>query len=143
MPKKPTNGNGAKRPRGRPPKPIDLELLEELAALQCTHAEIASVLKVGRSTLLERMKNEPEIRDAYERGRESGKVSLRRLQWNSAKQGNVTMQIWLGKQYAGQSDKHESRVEQHVTGEIDLKGLEGKPYSERERMWRELVSGRG
>jgi hypothetical protein len=29
---------------------------------------------------------------------------LRRMQFESANKGNVTMQIWLGKQYLGQSD---------------------------------------
>jgi hypothetical protein len=35
-------------------------------------------------------------------------MSLRRLQWNNAKKGNVTMQIFIGKQYLGQSDKVEA-----------------------------------
>ena len=29
------------------------------------------------------------------------------MQWKSAEQGNVSMQIWLGKQMLGQSDKQE------------------------------------
>jgi hypothetical protein len=35
---------------------------------------------------------------------------VRRMQFESANRGNVTMQIWLGKQYLGQSD--------HVVQEI-------------------------
>ncbi len=34
-------------------------------------------------------------------------MSLRRLQWKAAKENNVTMLIWLGKQYLGQTDKQE------------------------------------
>ena len=34
-------------------------------------------------------------------------MSLRRQQFKSAEAGNVTMQIWLGKQYLGQTDKVE------------------------------------
>jgi hypothetical protein len=40
-----------------------------------------------------------------EKGRETAKASLRRFQWKSAAGGNVTMQIWLGKQLLGQTDK--------------------------------------
>jgi hypothetical protein len=29
------------------------------------------------------------------------------MQWKSAQDGNVTAQIWLGKQMLGQRDKHE------------------------------------
>lgn len=36
-----------------------------------------------------------------------GKRSLRRMQWKSAKGGNATMQIWLGKQLLGQTDKQD------------------------------------
>ena len=36
-----------------------------------------------------------------------GKASLRRMQGKSAQDGNVTAQIWLGKQMLGQRDKHE------------------------------------
>jgi hypothetical protein len=38
---------------------------------------------------------------------EEGRMSLRRLQWKKAQEGNTTMLIWLGKQYLGQSDKQE------------------------------------
>jgi hypothetical protein len=34
-------------------------------------------------------------------------MSLRRAQWKSAEGGNVTMQIWLGKQWLGQKEQHE------------------------------------
>ena len=46
---------------------------------------------------------------------ESGRASLRRMQYVAAKKGNATMQIWLGKQYLGQKDKQEI---EH-SGEID------------------------
>jgi hypothetical protein len=44
---------------------------------------------------------------AIKKGRESLKISLRRFQFDSAKKGKVAMQIWLGKQYLGQKDKHD------------------------------------
>ena len=98
---------GTERPkRGRPKKFIDLEMVERLAHIQCTHAEIASALSVSVDTLT-RNKHFAEV---YKRGAEGGRKSLRRMQFESANRGNVVMQIWLGKQYLGQSD--------HVTTEI-------------------------
>jgi len=43
----------------------------------------------------------------HKKGMDEGKTSLRRLQWQTARGGNPTMQIWLGKQYLGQRDKQE------------------------------------
>jgi hypothetical protein len=42
-----------------------------------------------------------------EKGRSILKMSLRREQVRLAKQGDRTMLIWLGKQYLGQSERHE------------------------------------
>lgn len=96
----------ASRPRGEsiyPRSPIDIEQLEELATIQCTQAEAAAVLKVSVDTLAKRLK-EPEYAEAWERGRQNGRVSLRRRQW---KKDTDTMLIWLGKQYLGQRDHPE------------------------------------
>ena len=93
---------GGERPkRGRPKKYVDLELVEKLAHIQCTHAEIASTLGVSVDTL---QRNE-HFAATYKRGAEGGRKSLRRMQFESANRGNVAMQIWLGKQYLGQTDK--------------------------------------
>ena len=97
----------ATKTRG-PYKPIDYDLAEKLSRLQCNNDEIAMVMDVNPRTL-ERNKKYVEI---HRKGLDSGKAGLRRLQWAQAEKGNVTMLIWLGKQYLGQSDK----VEQAVTG---------------------------
>lgn len=88
-------------------KEFDLEQVESLAALQCTLEEMGSVLKCSVDTIERRMKDTPAFAEAIKRGKDEGKTSLRRMQWKSAEGGNVTMQIWLGKQYLGQSDKQE------------------------------------
>jgi hypothetical protein len=41
-------------------------------------------------------------------------MSLRRLQAKKAAEGNVTMLIWLGKQYLGQSDRQEQKITEEV-----------------------------
>jgi len=87
----------------RPRIPIDYKAARRLAEIQCTIAEISQVLGVSDTKL----KRDAEFRTIYEKARDKGKTSLRRLQWKSARNGNVTMLIWLGKQYLSQSDKQE------------------------------------
>jgi hypothetical protein len=82
----------------RPKLEIDPEQVQKLAMLQCTNVEIASFFNCDEGTIRKRFSDE------LRKGRESGKISLRRMQWKSCENGNVTMQIWLGKQYLGQSD---------------------------------------
>ena len=103
-----------KKPVGRPPIEIDYGKCEKLARIMCTHSEIAEVIGVSLSTL----EHDPEFLQVHKRGIEAGKASLRRMQWKSAEGGNVTSQIWLGKQYLGQSDKQE--VEHAGAGEIKI-----------------------
>ena len=100
--------------RGRKPIEIDYDKAEKLAAIMCTQSEIASVLGVSLSVL----EHDPEFIRIHKKGMEQGKASLRRMQYSAAKDGNITMQIWLGKQYLGQRDKqdveHSGEVEQTV-----------------------------
>lgn len=42
---------------------------------------------------------------------DSRRLKLREWQWKAAEKGNVTMQIWLGKQYLGQTEKVEKKTE--------------------------------
>ena len=53
--------------------------------------------------------------NVYKKTSAAGKMSLRREQWRSAEKGNVTMQIWLGKQWLGQTDKVEQKTDATVT----------------------------
>lgn len=83
----------------RPKKKIDLEQMEKLAALQCTYEEISSFFGVSKS-LLSKNKDYSTI---IAKGREVGKISLRRKQWKLA-DTNASMAIFLGKNYLGQKD---------------------------------------
>ncbi len=97
--------------RGRKPIEIDYDMAEKYSSIMCTQSEIASLLGVSLSTL----EHDPEFLRIHKKGMESGRASLRRMQYVAAKKGNATMQIWLGKQYLGQKDKQEI---EH-SGEID------------------------
>lgn len=88
---------------GRPKIELDYALIEKLAHIQCTQEEIASMLEVSVDTL----QRDAKFCGIYKKGQEHGKMSLRRLQWKLADNGNTTMAIWLGKQYLGQTDKQE------------------------------------
>ena len=83
-----------------------LERVTELAKMQCILDEAASVLNVCPRTFDNYLRYSKKAREAWENGRLEGKVELRRLQFESAEH-SVVMQIWLGKQYLGQSDKQE------------------------------------
>lgn len=93
--------------RGRPQKEIDVEKLRSLAAIHCTDEEIASVLQISVDTLARRKKDDPVVLEALEGGRNQGKASLRRLQWEAAKKGNPAILIFLGKNILKQRDKFE------------------------------------
>jgi hypothetical protein len=106
---------------GRPPTPINLDVVRRAAGIGCTVDEIAAVLGVPRRTLYDRMDQDPEIQRALDEGRDYGRATLRRLQWKLANEGNPTTQIWLGKQLLGQRDKHE--VEQTVATDFGVMHL--------------------
>jgi hypothetical protein len=89
--------------RGRKPVYMDLEELEKLSILQCTHEEIAGWFGVTPRTI-EKRRKKPEFAAAMERGRARGRVSVRRAQIRMLDGGNATMGVWLGKQILGQRD---------------------------------------
>ena len=89
--------------RGRKKVPIDYEKAEKLAQILCTQSEIASVLGVSLPVL----DHDPEFQRIHKKGLETGRASLRRMQYASASAGNPTMLIWLGKQHLGQRDRQD------------------------------------
>ena len=102
---------------GRKPAEIDKMQFESLCALQCTLDEISAFFRVSDRTIERWCKREYKANfvDVFKKASADGKMSLRRLQWKSARDGNVTMQIFLGKQWLGQTDKVEQRTDATVT----------------------------
>lgn len=94
----------------RPRKQVSERQIFKLASILCTDEEIAAVLDVSADTLTRR------FAEALKRGRQVGKKSLRRKQFQLAMKGDRTMLIWLGKQHLGQTDK----VEQAHDGGIKV-----------------------
>ena len=94
----------------RPKKEIDYEAAARLARIHCTNEEIAACLGVSRCHWYTLIKNDAELANAVENARGEGRASLRRLQWQNATEGNVTMQIWLGKQILQQNDVSRNEI---------------------------------
>ena len=103
---KPTSRPNAGRPRIE----LDIDKVEALARIGCTHDEIGAVLGVSHDTIQDRIKRDVEFSVAYKRGKDTGKMTLRRMQWSAAKAGNITMMIWLGKQILSQTDKRDISI---------------------------------
>lgn len=103
--------------RGRPPVVIDLAMLERIALLQPTYAELAHVFKTTERTIKKRMKDE-QFRRAFELGKAGGTLNLKRLQWRHAQMANsagVQMTIHLSKHWLGETDK----AALELTGKVD------------------------
>ena len=82
----------------------DLVEVEKLCRLNCTDDELASFFGVCRKTVERERKSNPEFNEVIERGKNFGKLSLRRRQVELANTGNPTMLIWLGKVYLQQRE---------------------------------------
>jgi hypothetical protein len=107
---------GSRRGSGRKPIEIDLDELQKLCMLQCTHEELAAWFGCSIRTI-EKYAKKPEFAEVMSRGRAKGRISVRRAQMKLLEAGNATMGVWLGKQLLGQRD---------VTP-IELTGAQGKP----------------
>lgn len=97
---------------GRPKKEIDEKLFENLCAIFCTQEEIAGIFECSIDTINNWCKRTygETFSETYKKKSAKGKMSLRRWQFKAAENGNVTMQIFLGKNYLGQSDRTEIEV---------------------------------
>jgi hypothetical protein len=87
----------------RPKSEINLDELEKLCAMQCTDQEIASILQVSTRTI-ERRRKVQSFREAMERGKAKGRVSVRRNLFRLATSGNLGANIFLAKNLLGYKD---------------------------------------
>lgn len=92
--------------KGRPKLVLNakgIDAIVKMAEIMCTDEEIASVLGTTVATL-QNADNKDTFLECKQKGNANGKKSLRRIQFDIAKNGNATMAIWLGKQYLGQKE---------------------------------------
>lgn len=96
---------------GRPKIKIDKSQFEKLCSLQCTLEEIAGFFDCSDDTIERWCKSEYKqgFAEVFRQKRQNGRISLRRTQWKLAER-NVSMAIWLGKQYLGQKEQQDIQV---------------------------------
>ena len=103
-------GKKENKKTGRPRADIQETKVEQLASFGCTNSEIAAFFDVNESTIRR------SFAEYLTKGRETGKIRLRQMQWKAAEKGNVSMLIWLGKQVLRQSEKTEVSWENPIEG---------------------------
>ncbi len=97
--KKAIKKDGRNKPNKNSLLKINEEDVRKLAERFWTITEIAAFFNCSDKTISNRFS------DIVVKGKENGRAKLRDIQLRSAMNGNVTMQIWLGKQYLNQIDK--------------------------------------
>ena len=88
---------------------VPLDRLREYAKGMYTQASLAALLGISHDTLFRRLQ-EPEYREAFEKGRAEGCAEISNLQMKAARAGNIAMLIWLGKQHLGQKETAETQL---------------------------------
>lgn len=107
---------------------IDQKAFESLCGIQCTQQEICDWFDIDEETLNSWCKRtyKAKFSEVFRQKRGKGKVSLRRAQWRQAtEKENITMLIWLGKQFLNQTDKV-------VMADGDLKHTESEHFKDDE-----------
>jgi hypothetical protein len=124
----------SEKKNGRPVKEVDFNKIDGLCKYHCTAQEIIAHLNifgedVSYNTIERRIKEKfgmtfgeyvSQKHDAF------AKPKLRQLQWKAAEAGNVTMLIFLGKNYLGQSDKQDVAH----SGEVSVSLIDDIPKEE-------------
>jgi transcriptional regulator with XRE-family HTH domain len=78
------------------------ETVHILASKGCSQSEIAEAIGISVDTL----QRDTELYAAWKRGHNRMSISIHRAQYRTGvEKGNVTMLIWLGKNYLSQTDK--------------------------------------
>jgi len=87
----------------------DWKQVDNMCMIHCTGEEIAAILGVDYKTLERACKRDHKIKfgEYIKQKSAGGKMSLRRRQYSTAMDGNVSMLIWLGKNWLDQTDKTE------------------------------------
>ena len=103
---------------GRPKANIDWKRVDHLLTCQCDGVGIAGILGVSADTLYRACQEEHNIgfADYSAQKKSEGKELLRAKQFETAMNGNVTMQIWLGKQYLDQKDRKDMTSNDQTLG---------------------------
>ena len=114
--------------KGRPCKEFDKRTFENLCAIQSTITEICAVFECDSKTLEKWCRREygKNFSQVFREKRCRGFISLRRAQFQKAiEDKNTAMLIFLGKNWLGQSDRQEVKLDSPlpVSSDYDLSKL--------------------
>ncbi|GAI19955.1 unnamed protein product [marine sediment metagenome] len=115
---------------------VDFEVVNEKLSNFCDGIEIAAYLGISFDTLERRIKQEfnADFADYKAQKKAIGTGSLRELQMDQARKGNVSMLIFLGKNYLGQTDKADFTTGGEKIQSMDLTLLTDKELIELKRI---------
>src|SRR5690349_25101762 len=82
----------------RPKADISPTTLEQLGRINATLEEVGQFFGTTERTIRNRLKTDSDLRAAWDKGRATGRVSLRRKQVELAMTRNAMMLVWLWKQ---------------------------------------------
>lgn len=112
-------------PAGRPFLELDEELIEDLASINCSMDEIATIVGCSKRTL------QNNYCAVIEKGRARGNMSLKRKMFDLAIKGNATMLIWLSKIQLGYRETTRQELIQLPSGkEISKDQLDAMSVTE-------------
>ena len=115
--------------------------VEDLAAIGCTYDEIALILGITGYQLKKRRKSDVEFEERHQKGMARLKMSIRRMQLQSAMKGNVAMLIWLGKQYLQQTDRVEVDGHLQETFVLEVPSKAGDQDTWEQKWNPEMIAG--
>ena len=115
-------------------KHIDWDKVDSLLQAQCFGVGISQMLGIHENTLYERCKDEKgmDFGDYSALKKAEGLELLRAKQFDSAMSGDKAMQIFLGKNYLGQSDKqaHTHKTEPELPFIVEVVRRTADPETE-------------
>ena len=100
---------------------LDIDDIRELASEGNTIEDISTLLGVSNTVIVENK----EYKQAYEMGLCDMRATLRHSQFQSAKSGNTSMLIWLGKVVLGQREETVSTLKFEREDDELTKSLKG------------------
>lgn len=105
---------------GRPLVEIRKDQFENLCNMQCTLVEIAGFFHCCEDTIENWCKKtyNRTFLDTYKEYSQNGKISLRRTQFKLAEKSSA-MAIFLGKQYLGQTEKIEQKIDSQALNDME------------------------
>lgn len=106
----------------RPRIEINWDDFDKLCGMQCTLEEISSFFGCSEDTIERAVKREYNIgyADHWKQKAKKGHISLRRKMFEAVQKGNITMMIWLSKNWLNYSDKVEQKNDNNNTGSVSL-----------------------